>query len=550
MSDQDFGDFDDLTEEEIFKLSKNTNPDDDQNVKYNWTEEFQQNIIALLLNDRWFAVQCRDLVSPNYFVEEIHQILCRNLFFHLDKWKNLPQKSFVIEEITKSVENKDKEIKQRYIAETEALYAKYVPNLESREYLLEKILNFAKLMSLKNAFDAALQLMKKDPEEEATWMKIQSVLKEALLIDRNFDEGLNYFETFEERFERMKKDQEAQERFTSGFKSIDDALLGGGPHRGEIYSWIGLSGTGKSLALVTAARKNIQELGKKVLYVSLEMDQDKIAERFDAQFTPIDINQIKEKSDFVKSALSEQTEDKDDKRLLVIKQFPAGSMTVNTLRAYMQQLYMIGFKPDLVVIDYIGEMKDYPNMPTWESRYRIVRDLRGFATEENVCIFTAMQPNKSARDAQNTDNAGSGVIDDTNLADSYGQIRPLDGCWSINQMHQEKEAGIARIFVIKHRHGKSRFTFHVEYDVRLGEKDEKHRNTLSMDEISAAEYDRIWKSYQMTKVDKVSDQDNQQQKVWDKMKKSKKKKFNDDIGYNNQDLDAPDNLENNGGDDE
>lgn len=147
MSDQDFGDFDDLTEEEIFKLSKNTNPDDDQNVKYNWTEEFQQNIIALLLNDRWFAVQCRDLVSPNYFVEEIHQILCRNLFFHLDKWKNLPQKSFVIEEITKSVENKDKEIKQRYIAETEALYAKYVPNLESREYLLEKILNFAKLIS-------------------------------------------------------------------------------------------------------------------------------------------------------------------------------------------------------------------------------------------------------------------------------------------------------------------------------------------------------------------------------------------------------------------
>lgn len=543
MSDPNFDDLEDLTEEEALKLSKHTNPDDnDQNIKYNWTEEFQKNIIALLLNDRWFAVQCRDLVNPNYFIEEIHQILCRNLFSYLDKWNHLPQKSFVVEEVENIAKNKPAEIKQRYIAEIFSLYEKYVPNLEAREYLLEKILNFAKLMSLKNAFDASLQMMKKDPEEESTWVKIQSVLKEALLVDRNFNEGLNYFETFEERFERMNQEQEAQERFTSGFMSIDSALLGGGPHRGEIYSWIGLSGTGKSLALVTAARKNIQELGKKVLYVSLEMDEDKIAERFDAQFTPIDINQIKEQSDLVKSSLLGQNIDKEDKRLLVIKQFPAGSMTVNTLRAYMQQLYMIGFKPDLVIIDYIGEMKDYPNMPTWESRYRIVRDLRGFATEENICIFTAMQPNKSAREAQSTEGLGPGVIDDTNLADSYGQIRPLDGCWSINQMHQEKEAGIARIFVIKHRHGKSRFTFHVEYDVKLNEEDKKHRNTLSMDEISHAEYDRIWKSYHVTKTETVTDHEKQEQKIWDKMKKGKKKKFQNDIGYNDQNLDEPDNI--------
>jgi replicative DNA helicase len=545
MPDQDF-DFDDgeLTEEETFKLSRNTNPDDDQTIKYNWTEEFQRNIIALLLNDRWFTVQCRDLINPNYFVEEVHQLLCRNLFSHLDKWNILPQKSFVIEEVQSSVGNKDVEIKQRYISETEALYAKYVPNLESREYLLEKILNFAKLMSLKNAFDTSLQLMKKDPEEESTWVKIQSALKEALLVDRNFNEGLNYFETFEERFQRITKDEEAQERFTSGFKSIDDALLGGGPHRGEIYSWIGLSGTGKSLALVSASLRNVQ-LGKKVLYVSLEMDEDKIAERFDAQIANININEIKDKSDVVMNALSEKVQDKEDKRLLVIKQFPAGSMTVNTLRAYMQQLYMIGFTPDLVIIDYIGEMKDFPGMPTWESRYRIVRDLRGLATEEDICIFTAMQPNKSARDAQNKEGLGPGVIDDTNLADSYGQIRPLDGCWSINQMHQEKEAGVARIFVIKHRHGKSRFTFHVEYDAKLNDKDDKHVGTLAMNEISAAEYDRIWKIHQMNTVTKVSDENSQEKKVWNKMKgKDKNKnKFSNDAGYNNQDLDESDNLD-------
>jgi replicative DNA helicase len=561
MSEYDFEDDqnefedvqEDLTEEEIYKLNKNTNPDEDATIKYNWAEEFQKNIIALLLNDRWFAVQCRDLISPNYFVDEVHQLLCRNLFYHLEKYKIIPLRSFVLQEIEDAIKNKEPSIKNHYIAETVSLYEKYVPNLESREYLLEKILNFAKLMSLKNAFDSSLQLMKKDPEDEGTWVKIQSVLKEALLVDRNFNEGLNYFETFEERFERLKKEEESQERFTSGFKSIDDALLGGGTHRGEIYSWIGLSGTGKSLALVTAALRNIQELGKKVLYVSLEMDEDKIAERFDAQIANVEIGKIQEKSDFVKNALTEKIKDKDDPRLLVIKQFPAGSMTVNTLRAYMQQLYMIGFKPDLVVIDYIGEMKDYPGMPTWESRYRIVRDLRGLATEEDVCIYTAMQPNKSARDAQNKDNLGPGVIDDTNLADSYGQIRPLDGCWSINQMHAEKEAGIARIFVIKHRHGKSRFTFYVDYDVKLGDKqDEKdkwgHIGTLAMTEISGVAYEKRWKEYQITKTNKESDMEGQQQELWKKMQKdkgkSKKKAFKNDVGYNNseEDPDKPDNI--------
>ena len=207
---------------------------------------------------------------------------------------------------------------------------------------------------------------------------------------------------------------------------------------------------------------------------------------------------------------------------------------------------MIGFKPDLIVVDYIGEMKDYPNMPTWESRYRIVRDLRGFATEEGVCIFTAMQPNKNAREAQNTEGIGPGVIDDTNLADSYGQIRPLDGCWSINQMHQEKEAAMARIFVIKHRHGKSRFTFYVEYDYKSKNEQEnekyKRAGTLAMTEISAAEYDRRWKEHYIKNVNKTSD-NNEEKKVWDKMKKSKKKKFADDPGFSNQDLDGPDNLQ-------
>lgn len=523
--------FDDeaLSPEEQAELNGLTNPDNqDSKEKYKWDEEFQRTIIGLLLNDRWFCTQCRDLIKPSYFTDERHQIVCRILFSYVDQYKSIPTKTVVLQEVKNKINYKDEKAQFEYTAETELIYKKYVPGLETREYLLDKIINFAKLMSLKTAFDQSLSYIKRDPDSDETWSRIQDVLKDALLVDRNFEPGLDYFQTFEERYERMLKEEETRERFTSGFDKIDDALLGGGCHRGEIYSWIGLSGSGKSLALVGAALQNVIRLGKKVLYVSLEMGEDAIAERFDAQLANVDINKLQEYRDKVRAAFEEKINGEIDKRLLIIKQFPAGSMTVATLRAYMQQLQLLGFTPDLVVIDYIGEMKDYPGVPTYESRYKIVRDLRGLATEDNICIFTAMQPNKDAREAQKKDGFGDGVIDDTNLADSYGQIRPLDGCWSINQMQAEKEAGIARIFVIKHRHGRSRFTFHAQFD----------KHTLQIRQISEENYNKIWKEYSFKKTQTSSDMDSQTEMVNKIISSNSKKKFINDSGYD--DPDSPD----------
>lgn len=502
-----------------------TNPDSKTEDRFRWDEDFQRLVLGLLLNDIWFINQCRDLLDPSHFSDERHRLICKVLFDYSDLYKALPDRIFVVEEIKSATADRDPKIQFQYIAEAEFVYKKFVPGLHTREYLLDKIVNFAKLMSLKAAFDKCISMVKKDRESEATWNGIREELQKALVVERNFEAGLNYFETFEERYARMAQEEEARERFTSGFDMIDDALLGGGCHRGEIYSWIGLSGSGKSLALVGAALKNVRQLGKKVLYVSLEMGEDAIAERFDAQLADVDINQLQEMKERVASAFREFSSDKNDRRMLVIKQFPAGSMTVASLKAYMQQLQMDGFRPDLLVIDYIGEMKDYPGMPTWESRYRIVRDLRGLATDENICIFTAMQPNKDAREAQKKDGIGDGVIDDTNLADSYGQIRPLDGCWSINQMQAEKEAGIARIFVIKHRHGRSRFTCWAQYDMK----------TLQIRQISENRYNEIWKDYSFKKTQRYGDAEAQVKNI---ISKGKIKGFSEDAGY--EDPDQPD----------
>lgn len=528
MSEFEFADpGDDLSPEEMAELDR-LNDFDSEESQFKWDLNFQRYILGMLLRDRGFAKETCDLIRPTYFTDEVHKLLCRILFDYIAAYNQLPPKLIILQEVQDRIKGKDAKAKYHYLTETNVVYDNYVPALESRKYLLDKITNFAKLQALKIAFNKSLFLIKKDPESDSTWSKIQSVLKDALLVDRNFEMGLDYFQEIEDRYKKMEENEASLEFFTSGFESIDKALIGGGPHRGEIYSWIGLPGTGKSLALVTAALRNVA-LGKKVLYISLEMDEYGIAERFDAQFSGININKLRQNKDLVKKALEEQVEGYDDRRLLVIKQFAAGTASVTTIRAFMQQLALLGFTPDLLILDYIGEMKDFPGMPTWESRYRIVRDLRGLATEENVCIFTAMQPNKDAREAQKKDGIGPGVIDDTHLADSFGQIRPLDGCWSINQTQAEKECAeigcsIARIFVIKHRHGKSRFEFHVMYD----------KDTLQMTEISRAKYNEIWKKYNMEK--KVTQADLEEQTDDIIRKKSKDfPGFQSDPGYEDPD---------------
>lgn len=250
-----------------------------------------------------------------------------------------------------------------------------------------------------------------------------------------------------------------------------------------------------SVSLVKSTVVNLNR-GKKVLYVSLEMDQDKIAERFDAMLSGVPINELKERKDEVISALKKYRVtfkklegDLGDQKLF-IKQFPAGNADVSTIRSFMSQLSLYGFKPDLLIIDYVGEFKDIPGMKKWESLQRIVRDLRGMAVEEQICILTAMQPNRAGRSAQE----GEGFIDDSEIGDAFGQARPMDAIWSINMDKIEQEMKIGRIFVVKHRHGKSRYYFCFKQD----------QNTLDMIEIDQKKYMEVKSSHKDKVSDKVS----------------------------------------------
>ena len=485
-----------LNPEEIEILQELSQPEEAAaEDQFQEDDSIQRNIVGAMLSDRQFLVSAFGLVKPRYFRNEAHQVMCDAVFKYFEKYKKSPTKEFVYQEMKDRIAARKPEVQQYFEVEFETTYDYYIPGLDDMEYLLDRITTFAKTQALKVAFEKCTAELKKNKTSD-TWLKIYDVLSKAMTVDRDFSAGLDYFATYEERYARMLDEQEHGELFTSGFEAIDNAIVGGGLSRGEVGSWMGLPGTGKSLALVAAALANIHH-GKKVLYVSLEMDQDKVAQRFDAQIVNVSkqydgkvtINNLLENKEIVFESLRDYIKDYEFPTLLVVKQFPAGDMDIATFRAYLTQMKLRDFTPDLIILDYVGEMKDYPDMPTWESRNKIVRDLRGIAVIEKVCILTAMQPGREAR-SQSNDKEHLGFIDDNNLADAYGQSRPIDAMWSINQFQDEKEAGLARIFVVKHRNGRSRFTFHVEFDY----------NTLRMSQISTNLYEKRLKEYQNSKV--------------------------------------------------
>lgn len=502
-----------LNEQDRSTLASLIDPDKiKEEPKYPYDDEFLRMLLGTLLCNRFFLCQSIGLIKPIYFKSEVHQNICRMLFKYFEEYKQPPSKIFLAEltddYLKKRYPNQDdsyQAIKLLYKTEINLVYDYYtkggigsmLPFIDSPDAILDRIATFAKTQAIKAAFSKSIELMQKNPESDETWDRIDHFYKEARQVNRNFDLGLNYFETVEDRYARVQTNDENLETFTMGFRSADNALMGGGLTRGELGAVMAKSGGGKSLWLSWVSGLNVVR-GKKVLYISTEMDQDRIATRFDAMLSNIGQHQLMLKKEEVWKALRDHVNDYEDKRRLVIKQFPSGTADMTVIRAYHAQLVMLGFKPDLVIVDYPGDMKEPSGVSPWDARFRLLREIRGFGVEEKHCSLIALHPNKSA-----TELTLEEFMDESNQADAFKQDRVFDFFITLNRTKAEEKANIGRGFIAKTRNGKSRFDFKIMYhfkDQTLKLQEISHHTYMAeMIKIQDNDTDRV-----ETNIDKIS----------------------------------------------
>ena len=419
---------------------------------YEFNENIQRGILYLLKSDKDFYLQIINLVQPDYFEFPVHGKIFSAVRDYYDKYKKLPNDDFIEQEL--KAQKTEKEHVSDFVDELRYINRLDTSAIDGEDYYLDIIEDFAKKEAMKDAIKQSLTLIKENRMDET-----EALVRKALTVSRTVDVGQPYFTSLSERWDRTHNAKDI-DKFKTLLPSLNRSLEGGLGEK-ELAMVIAPPGVGKSLWLVNQAVQSMIE-GRKVLYISLEMSEDKIAQRFDSVATLIPQSQLKDASAQLK--VSErlsifQNNFPDGK--LVIKEFPTGTATVNTLRALMVQLKNYEeFVPDVVIVDYLELMRPVrENQHEYQAQQRIAEELRGLAMENKFLLWTATQTNRQGRAVK--------VITDAELGDSYGKIRTCDFAVSLNQSEEEFDNGRMRAYVVKSRNGRPRFTVPMEVDYNI-----------------------------------------------------------------------------------
>lgn len=409
---------------------------------YQFSENIQRGILYLLKSDLDFFLQIINLVKSDYFEYPSHSKIFDTVKDHYLKYHLLPNDDFLHEDIKKSLSSNEK--LSDYKDELEYINNLDTSSISNTGFYLDLIESFAKKEAMKRAVAESVMLIKDDRIEE-----VEEKVREALLVCRTVDVGQDYFTSYSSRWEREEEAGKG-EKYRTILPALDSSLEGGLGKK-ELAMVVAPPGVGKSLYLVNQSVRSLVD-GKKVLYISLEMSEDKIAQRFDSVMTLVPQARIKDSSGklTVKERLEMFQENFPGSRLM-IKEFPSTIASVNTLRSLLVQLKNYeDFVPDVLVIDYLELLRPLrDNQHEYQAQQRTAEEVRGLAMEGNLLCWTATQTNRLGRTVN--------VITDTELGDSYGKIRTCDFAISLNQTEEEFDNGKMRAFVIKSRNGRPRF---------------------------------------------------------------------------------------------
>tara|TARA_R110000737_G_scaffold16880_3_gene34215 strand:- start:290 stop:1588 length:1299 start_codon:yes stop_codon:yes gene_type:complete len=416
-------------------------------MKYDFSDNIQRGIIYLSKYSRDFYLQICSLVKSEYFEYPVHSNFFLSIKKYYEDYHDIPKDLHLLECI-KDFKGSNEDLSD-YDDELHRINTMDASCIGHTEFFLDLIEKFAQKAAMKEAITNSISLLKEDRMGD-----IEVLVRDALSINRNVDLGQSYFSDVMERFERS-----LQENSGNRFPLVFDTLtreLDGGLSAKELAMVVAPPGVGKSLYLVNQGVQALMQ-NKKVLYISLEMSEDKIAQRFDSVMTLIAQKKLKNSLGLLQKRLG-LFNDNFPNGQLMIKEFPTGLANINDVRSLLVQLHNYeDFIPDVIIIDYLELLRPTrEGLAEYQAQQRISEELRGIAVESNVLVWTATQTNRQGRAVK--------LITDSELADAYGKIRTCDYAISLNQSEEEFDDGQMRCYVMKSRNGKQRFVVPLSID--------------------------------------------------------------------------------------
>ena len=351
--------------------------------------KIETKILSHLVYDEKYLRKVLPFIKDVYFEVLTEKIIFQEIQQYMNNYDGLPSANILQIEVEKR-----KDISEEIFKESVDLIQSFREEKVDQEWLLDTTEKWCKERAIYLALMESVKLADgrdKTKNREA----IPSILSEALGVSFDDHIGHDYLQDAEERFEFYHKKEERIEFDLDYFNKI---TKGGLPQKTLNIALAG-TGVGKSLFMCHMAASVLMQ-GKNVLYITMEMAEERIAERIDANLMNITMDELHElpKKMFTDRLAKIQ---KKTNGKLIIKEYPTASAHTGHFRSLIKELALKkSFKPDIIFIDYLNicassRFKGNANVGSYFYIKAIAEELRGLAVENIVPIVSATQTTRS-----------------------------------------------------------------------------------------------------------------------------------------------------------
>jgi replicative DNA helicase len=351
-------------------------------------------------------------LKRDYFLDNSDKIIYDKIKDFIDQYNAIPSKDALVI----SVQN-DKSLNEDQYKEVAEAILQLEPTDHNKDWLYKETEKFCKDKAIYNAILSSIAII--DGRDKArTEDGIPQLLQEALGVCFDNNVGHDYIDSSDQRFEFYHK---IESRIPFDLDYFNKITNGGMPNK-TLNVCLAGTGVGKSLFMCHVAASVLAQ-NKNVLYITLEMAEERIAERIDANLMNITMDQLKDLPKAIFDNRIEKIKDRTQGKL-IIKEYPTAGAHTGHFKALLNELQLKRqFKPDLIVIDYLNicassRFKGGANINSYTLIKSIAEELRGMAVEENVPILSATQTTRGGYG--NTD------VELTDTSESFGLPATVD----------------------------------------------------------------------------------------------------------------------------
>jgi replicative DNA helicase len=396
-------------------------------------------ILNNLLHDEDYARRTLPYLKPEYFSDRIERIVYEEVDKFINKFNALPSREALTIEISNLSSINDKD----YAALTEYVAGLIKEEQDDKQWLVETTEKFCQEKALHNAIMESISIIDGDGKKDKG--AIPEILSDALSVSFDPNVGHDFIDNAADRFDFYHK---VEERVPFDIAKLNDITKGGVPKKSLNIILAG-TGVGKSLAMCHMATANLLD-GKNVLYITMEMAEEKIAERIDANILNVSLDELKTMPRSSYEKKMERVKGKTSGKLIV-KEYPTAAAGTGHFRHLLNELRLKkSFKPDIIYIDYLNicassRMKMGASINSYTYIKAIAEELRGLAVEQQVPIWSATQTTRSGYG-----NSDVGLED---TSESFGLPATADFMMAIIASEELEQLNQVMVKQLKNRYG-------------------------------------------------------------------------------------------------